>query len=166
MHTSVPKSMISMFWRVFKFGIFTLTRTKLMRMLRVRISSWRICSASASVPDPYAQGMHQFLIRISSWCVCSACFEGTELCAHISTWHVCSVHASVPDSYLIARIRSWHVCTAYTSVPDAHAQCMHQFLTRMLIRMLSMRVKNWCVWSGCASVPDLYDVSVRGKVGA
>jgi len=32
---------------------------ELMRMIRVRISSWLGCSACASVPDPYAQHAHK-----------------------------------------------------------------------------------------------------------
>jgi hypothetical protein len=34
-------------------------RQELMRMLRVRISSWRARSGCASVPDPYAQRAHK-----------------------------------------------------------------------------------------------------------
>jgi len=46
--------------------------------LSARISSWPVCSAHASVPDPYAHSKHQFLTRmlsarISSWLVCSVC---------------------------------------------------------------------------------------------
>jgi hypothetical protein len=33
---------------------------------------------------------------------------------------------------LSARTSSLLVCSVYASVPDAHAQCTHQFLTRML----------------------------------
>ncbi len=36
------------------------TPKKLMCMLKVCISSCRVCSANASVPDPNAQGTHQF----------------------------------------------------------------------------------------------------------
>jgi hypothetical protein len=31
-----------------------------------------------------------------------------------------------------ACISSFRVCSVYASVPGAYAQCMHQFLTRML----------------------------------
>ncbi len=63
--------MLSMFSRdLFKFFNFYAyaehTREKLMRMLMVSISSWCICSANASIPDPYAQGTHQFLMRMLS----------------------------------------------------------------------------------------------------
>ncbi len=44
------------------------THKKLMRMLRLCISSWPVCSVYASVPDLYAH-----------WCRCSSCFEGTAL---------------------------------------------------------------------------------------
>jgi hypothetical protein len=68
--------------------------------------------------------MRMLRVRISSWCVCSACFKGTALCTCISTWCVCSVHAPVPDSYaqcthqfltrtLSVRVSSWCVCSAY-----------------------------------------------------
>ncbi len=40
------------------------TRKELGRTLSMRISSLRTCSVHASVPDLYAQCMHQFLIRI------------------------------------------------------------------------------------------------------
>jgi hypothetical protein len=159
--------MLSMVWRDL-FQIWNVyayaehARKKLMRMLRVRISSWLVCSANASVPDPYVQGTHQFLMRM------------------LSIFWMRSVHALVPDAYaqcthkfltrmLSIRISSWRACLVHASVPDAHAQCTHQFLTRMLrvykmniwkigklMRMLSMRVRNWCVCSGCASVPDPY----------
>ncbi len=61
-----------MFWRPFS------------NFLKVRISSWPVCSRYTSDLDGYAQRTHQFLtcmlrVRISSWCVCSACFEGTAL---------------------------------------------------------------------------------------
>jgi hypothetical protein len=146
----------------------------LTRMLISHFSSWHICLAHVSVPDAHAQGTHQFLtcklrVCISSWCVCSACLKGTAFCACISTWCVCSLHAPFSDSYaqlthqsmtcmLSVRISSWLAC-----------QCTHQFLTLLLrahkiniwkigklMRMLSMHVRNWCVWSGCASVSDPY----------
>ncbi len=52
------------------------------------------------------------------------------LSMRISSWCVCSGYASVPDAYaqhVLKGLRSVHVL-----VPDAYAQCMHQFLTRML----------------------------------
>jgi hypothetical protein len=141
-------------------------------------------SSRILVPNPFAQGTHQFLtrmhrVRIRSWCVCSAYFEWAVLCARISSWCVCSVHSPVPNSYA-------HVA----SVPYAYAQYLHQFLTCMLsifwrdlckfgifTLMLSIRERNWCVCSeyalfltrvlrvyisswpictGYASVPDAY----------
>ncbi len=80
------------------------------------ISSWRVGSVHASVPDPYAQGMHQFLMRMLSM------FEGTALCARISTWCVCSVQATVPDSYALC-MHQFLTCTLSVSgVPDPYAQ--------------------------------------------
>ncbi len=89
-------------------------------------SFWRACWAYAKGTDAYAHQfmMRMLRVRISSWCICSACFKGTALCACISTWYVCSVHAPVPDSYaqcthqfltrtLSVRVSSWCVCSAY-----------------------------------------------------
>ncbi len=69
--------------------------------------------------------MRMLRVCISSWCVCSACFKGTALCSCISTWCICSVHAPVPDSYaqcthqfltrtLSMRTSSWREWSAYT----------------------------------------------------
>jgi hypothetical protein len=99
-----------------------------MRTLSVRISSWRVRSVHASVPDPYAQGTHQ------SWCVFSACFEGTALCHALVPWRICSVHAPVPDSYAQRSISSWHASSACARVPDPYAQRAH--------KGRSMRVRN------------------------
>ncbi len=93
--------MLSMLWRdLLKSGIFTLmlsvcsgyasipdtyaqgTHQFLTRMLRVRISSWRVCSVNpVPVPDP-AQRTHQFLARMLS--------------VHIRSWHASPVQVSVP----------------------------------------------------------------------
>ncbi len=83
------KRMLSMVWRdlfqIWNFYAYAEhTRKKLMRMLGVRISSWLVCSANASVPDPYAQGTHQFLMRMLR-------IEGSALCARIGTWCFSSV---------------------------------------------------------------------------
>ncbi len=111
-------------------------------MLSIRVRNWYVCSGYASVPDAYAQRMHKFLtcmlrVCISPWCICSACFEGTVLSARISSWCVCSVHASVLTRMLMVyKMNIWKMAK--------------------LMCMLSMRVRNCCVWPGCASVPDLY----------
>ncbi len=92
---------------------------------------------------------------------------------------------------LSARISSWSVCSVYTSVPDALSQCTHQFLTHMLrihtqnehlknrkndIHADRAHIRNWCILSGCASVPAVHakhaqqfltcTFSVHIKVGA
>ncbi len=121
MYASVPylhdQHVLKGTFQIWNFYAYTEhTCKKLMLMLRVRISSWCVCSANATCLTRMPG------VRISSSCVCSACFEGTALCARISTWRVCSVHAPVPDSYaqrshqfltcmLSARISSWHVCS-------------------------------------------------------
>jgi hypothetical protein len=160
-------------FQIWNFYVYTEhTLKKLMRMLRVRVSSWLVCSANASVPDLYAQGTHQFLMRMLS-----------------IFWRECALPHQFLTRMLSVRISSWRACSMHTSVPDAHAQCTHQFLTRMLrvykiniwkigklVRMRSMRVRNLCICSGCASVPDAHAQgahqfltrmrSVRIKVGA
>ncbi len=42
------------------------THKALMRMLRVSISSWCVCSGNAPVPEPYAQGKQQSLMHMLS----------------------------------------------------------------------------------------------------
>ncbi len=119
-------------------------------------------------------------VRISSWCVCSAFFEENALCARISTWCVCSVHTPVPDSYaqrthqfltrmLSMRISSWRACSVLASIPYAHAEgIQNEHLKNMktygpaehacqeLMRMLRVRISSWRTCSGCAFVPDPY----------
>jgi hypothetical protein len=118
--------MLSMLWRdLFKFGIFML-----MLSIRVRNWSVCSGYASVPDPYAQRthQFLTRMLkVRISSWCICSAFFEGNALFASISTWRVCSVHAPVPYSYaqrthqfltcmLSARISSWRLraCWGYT----------------------------------------------------
>ncbi len=114
-----------MLWRdLFKFGIFML-------MLSICVRNWCVCSGYASVPDPYAQGAHQFLTRMFS--------------ERISSWMVCSGCASVPDVYGQHFLKGMHYVHAF--VPDAYAQCTHQFLTRML----SERISSWRACSVHAS---------------
>ncbi len=137
-----------------------------------RIRNWCVCSGHASVPEAYAQQTHQFLtlmirVCINSWFVCSAWCEGTALCALIST--------QCTHRFLFSEhISSWHKCSAYAFVPDAHARCMHKFLTPMLsvykmniwkmgklLHMLNMPVGKWCIWPGCASVPDTHAIDTK-----
>ncbi len=66
-------------------------------------------------------------------------------------------------------ISSERVGSVHTSVCDTYAQWMHQFLMHMLslfwrdlfkfgifMFMLSIRVRNWCLCSWYASVPEAY----------
>ncbi len=106
----------------------------------------------ASVPDEYAQHVLKGLCSVHALVPqCTNQFLTRLLRARISSWLVCSAHATVPDAY---------------AQPSHQCQCTHQFLTLMLrvykmniwkigklMRMLSMHVRNWCVWSGWASVP-------------
>jgi hypothetical protein len=147
------------------------TRKKLMRMLRVRISSWLVCSANASVPDPYAQGMHPFLMSMLR-----------------IFWRDFDMRTLVPDAYalcmhqfltlmLSVRIISWRTCSVQASVSEVHAKCTHQFCMRMLrvykmknrktdahaeharkelMHMPRVRISSWCPLSGCTSVRDPY----------
>jgi hypothetical protein len=101
------------------------------------ISTWRVCSVHAPVPDLYAQRRHQFLTHM--------------LNAHISSWCACSVQASFPYRHaegiqnkhlkigkllrmLSLRLRNWY------------APGMHQFLTGML----RVCISSWPVCSACA----------------
>jgi hypothetical protein len=91
-------------------------------------------------------------VRISSWCVCSSFFEGNALCARISTWRVISVHAPVPESYaqrthqfltrmISARISSWHACSVHQSIPYSHAEGIQNDIEKQ---------ENWCACWACA----------------
>jgi hypothetical protein len=145
------------------------------------ISSWRARSVHASVP--YAHAQHALKEAFQIWNF-YAYAEHTHkklmrmLRVRTSSWLICSAYASVPDT---------HAQCTYQFL--THAQCTHHFLTRMLrvykmniwkigklICMLSIRERNWCVCSVCASFPDAHAqgahqfltrmLSVRIKVGA
>jgi hypothetical protein len=62
--------------------------------------------------------------------------------AAFSFWH--AGYASVPDAYAQHVLKG--LCSVHVLVPDAYAQCMHQFLTRML----SARISSWRARSACA----------------
>jgi len=97
-------------------------------MLSMRISSWCVCSVHASVPDPYAQGAHQFLMRMLSM-----------------FWRDCALSGiSTLTRMLSARTSSWLVCSANASVPDPYAQRAH--------KGRSMRVRN-SIFSTIFKVP-------------
>jgi len=108
--------MLSMFWRDCA--------------LCTHYSSWRVCSVPAPVPDSYAQRTHQFLMCMLS--------------IRISSWRACSVHASVPFGHAEGiqnedlkngktDAHAEHACKELMHRSGcAHAQCTHQFLTRML----------------------------------
>ncbi len=91
-------------------------RKKLIRMLRLHISSWPVCTEYASVLDAYAQHILKGL---------------------------CSVHTFVPDAYAQCTHQFLTHMLTYASVPDAHAQCTHQFLTRMLSACISALLVFW-----------------------
>ena len=108
-------------------------------MLSARTSSWPVCSVHTSVPDPYAQGAHQFLMRMLSmfwrYCALSGISSLTRmLSARTSSWLVCSANASVPDA----------ACSACAWVPDPYAQRAHNGR--------SMRVRN-SIFSTIFKVP-------------
>jgi hypothetical protein len=121
-----------------------------------RHHTWRECSMHASVPDPYAPGMHQFLMRMLS-----------ILCALKGLRYV---HTLVPEAYaqcthqfltrmLSARISSWLVCSSHASVPDSYAQRTHQFLTRML----SVRISSWRARWACAYADPYAQPAHKGR---
>jgi hypothetical protein len=97
------------------------THQFLTHMLRVRISSWPVCSGYVSVPDTYAQGTHQFLTSM--------------LKVRISSWRVCAVNAPVPDIYAH---RTHPFLMSMLSVRT------HQFLTCLLSRPPSF-IETLCV---------------------
>ncbi len=75
-------------------------------MLWVRINSWCLCSANASVLDRYAQSTHKLLMCM--------------------LWR----------DFFKFGIFTLMLSSGYASVPDVYAQETHQFLTRMLTMFL------------------------------
>ncbi len=59
---------------------------------------------------------------------------------------------------LSMRISSLRTSSVHESIPDAYAQHGLKVLFKVGIftLMLSIRVRNWCVCSACAPVPDAY----------
>jgi hypothetical protein len=70
-------------------------------------------------------------MRVRNWCVRWACESGTGAC----TEHTHQV-----------------LMRAQSAFPSKNAEHTHQ----ELMRTLSIWVRNWCVCSACASVPDAY----------
>jgi hypothetical protein len=114
-----------------------------MRLLSMRISSWRVCSACT--PVPYA---------------CSAWFVGTSFKFGIFMLTLSIRVRNCMVRMMRIRVRNWCECWAYASVPDSYAQGTHQFLVRMLSifnrNALCARISTWCVCSVHAPVPDSY----------
>ncbi len=115
--------MLSMVWKdLFNFGAEH-TRKKVMRMLRVRISCRRLCSACFE--GTFSNFICALSAPISSWRECSVHapqFMTRMLSAHTSSWRVCSVHApQFLTRMLSVRTSSWRVCSVQATVPDAYA---------------------------------------------
>jgi hypothetical protein len=171
--------MLSMLWRdLFKFEIFMLMLSIRVRNWCVYSGYASVPDTYAQRTHQFLTRMLR--VRISSWCVCSAFFEGSALSARISTWQVCSVHAPVPYSYaqcthqfltcmLSACISSWPLCSVHASIPYAHAEGIQnehlknrktdahaKHARKELMHMLRVRICSWHAGSGCASVPDPY----------
>ncbi len=127
-------------------------------MLSKRIKSWRVCSGISSLHIFSASFEGTALsARISSWHVisvrtwapdvntqCTPQFLTCMLSVHISFWCACSLRASVPYVYSegiqnrpfqIGKLEKLMHMQRCASVPDAHAQCTHDFLTRLLSRI-------------------------------
>ncbi len=116
--------MLSMLWRdLFKFEIFMFMLSIRVRNWCVYSGYASVPDMYAQRTHQFLTRMLR--VRISSWCVCSAFFEGNALCARISTWQVYSVHAPVPYLYaqcthqfltrmLSERINSLCACWGYT----------------------------------------------------
>ncbi len=131
-----------------------------MRTLSLPISSWRVGSVHASVPDAHAQYTLQFLTRMLSMLWRDLFKFGIcmlMLSIRVRNWCVCSGYASVPDSYAQLFLKGMRSLHAF--VPDAYAQCMHQFLTRML----SVRITSWRACSVHASLPDVHADGIQNK---
>ncbi len=121
-----------------------------MRMLRVCISSWRVCSANTFLTCTLR-------VRISSWCICSISY-------------VRLVHILVPDTYAQHTHQFLTVCSVHASVPNAYAEGTQnkplkngktdahaEHVSKELMSMVRMCISSWWACSACASVPKKYD---------
>ncbi len=119
-----------------------------MRMLSMRISFWRVCSACAPFPGAYAQCTHQFLTRmlfvcISSWRACSAC-------ASVPDAHAQSTHQSLTRMLRVYKMNIWKIQKLMRMLRVRigswrHTQGAHQSLTQYAKRAhkgRSMRIRN------------------------
>ena len=105
-------------------------------MLSKRISSWRACSACAWVPDPYAQRVH----------------KGRSMRVRNSIF---STIFKVPKTAKILKNRYWH--QHMVSKASQKKNFFVQTQKKSLLKTrLSIRIRNWCVRSACASFPDAY----------
>jgi hypothetical protein len=139
--------MLSMFWRdLFKFGISTL-------MLSIRIRNWCQCSGYATVPDAHAQCTHQFLT-----CMLTRFWRDCTHCTHLFLTCMLGYTHQFLACMLSICISSWSACSVHTLASYMHIEGIKTNIWKMgkLIHMLSMCNRNWCVWSGCASVPDMH----------
>jgi hypothetical protein len=99
------------------------TQQFLTHMLSPRISSWRVCSAYASVPDTHAQSAQQFLTRMLRVYKMNIWKKGKLM------------------RMLSMRIRNWCIWSVFAPVSGAHAQGTHQFLTRRYAQYVHKEVK-------------------------
>ena len=99
-----------------------------MRKLSIRVRSWCVRSACASVPYAHAQYTHQSLHDAYAQ-------HGMKALLKFGFF----------TRMLSIRLRNWSVCSACASVLDAYAQQAHQFLARML----RVHISPWCVCSAC-----------------
>jgi hypothetical protein len=163
--------------------------------LSMRVRNWCLHWACASGIDACTEHARQELmrmlsIRVRNWCVHWAYASGTNACTERIPFKKCWAYALGTDASLSIRVRNWCVRWAYESGTDAYPEHTHQFLTRILsisikipnlkevppnhaehtckelVRMLSIRVRNWCACWSYASVPYVYAQHARQKLNA
>jgi hypothetical protein len=107
----------------------------LMRMLRPLCAHWAYESGTDACTEHTRQElMLTVSIRVRNWCVHWAYESGTDLC----TERTYEIWKGPFKTCLL-----W----AYASGTDAYAE----HTPKELMRALSVRVRNWCVCSACAS---------------
>ncbi len=104
------------------------------------------CSVHPSVPNKYAQKLHNVLKHILSACIRFRC--------------VCSLLSSRISSWCIVKFLVCMLCSVHTWVPDAYAQCTQEFL----MHMLSARISLVCAGSANASVPCVYAECIQMNI--
>ncbi len=135
-------------------------RQELMRTLHTH--QFLTCMLSMRISFPFFQMfiLYTLSMRVRNWCVHWACASGTGACTEharqelirmlsirVRNWCVHWAYASGTNAY--TEHIPFKKCWAYAPGTDAYPEHRGQ----EMMRMLSMRISSWHVYSACAPVP-------------